>query len=102
MTTKNLYSCYDEVADTWNDPFADFTDGSALRSFTDFVLANRHKLSTVRDLTLYRIGNWDGRNGQIAPDRYLVASARTILAVPRHEDGSQILDDEPSLEPTNE
>lgn len=94
MTTKNLYSCYDEVANTWNDPFADFTDGSAVRSFTEFIRHNSDRLSTVHDLTLYRVGSWDAKSGVLVPDRHLVVSAASIISAASVAAPSEVSDHE--------
>lgn len=79
MKSKGLFACYDSVADVWNDPFCDNSDGSALRSFTDFVVGSAPKNSAVRDLVLYRIGSYD--NGAVQPCVHLqIASALSILS----------------------
>lgn len=80
---KAMFALFDECARVWNEPFCDFTEDSARRSFGEFVRSNAAKNPAIRDYTLYCIGSF--RDGSVTPcDRFVVAHALDFLGA-EHE-----------------
>jgi hypothetical protein len=66
----NLYSIYDKVAETFNDPFKELNNASAIRSFQHSVIDQPHK----DDYVIYHVGTFDTDKGEynaIQPVRLL-------------------------------
>jgi hypothetical protein len=55
----NLYSIYDSIAEVFNKPFAENTDGSAVRAFKQALAENPNK----KDYLLHHVGEWDDNKG---------------------------------------
>lgn len=68
-----LYSVYDEVAQTFNAPFPEANNQSAIRSFQSVCLDSASVLNKYpADYYLYAIGELDEHTGEIMsslPDR---------------------------------
>lgn len=69
----NLYSVYDEVAQTFNAPFPEANDKSAMRAFGTVCNDSASILSKhPGDYYLYKIGKMDEHSGDLVscpPDR---------------------------------
>ena len=65
---KFLYVVYDSKSETYNTPFAEITDASAIRSFAgvcknpDTILGQHPE-----DFTLFRIGHYNDQTSEITP-----------------------------------
>lgn len=63
--TKNIYSIYDIVAETFNTPFPSLNNATAIRDFETSVIKEQHK----NDYALYYLGTYDQDNGKLeGPD----------------------------------
>jgi hypothetical protein len=57
---QNMYSVYDTVAETFNIPFKELNNASAIRSFQHSVIEQPHK----DDYALYFVGTFDDDSGR--------------------------------------
>ena len=55
----NLYSIYDSVAEVFNKPFAETTNGSAERAYKQALADNPN----AKDFLLFHVGEWDDNKG---------------------------------------
>ena len=55
----NLYSIYDSVAEVFNKPFSETTDGSATRAYKQALADNPNS----KDYLLFHVGNWNDNKG---------------------------------------
>lgn len=63
-----LYSVYDEVAQTFNSPFPEANNQSAIRSFGSVCLDSGSVINKYpADYYLYAIGELDEHTGEIKP-----------------------------------
>ena len=62
----NAYTIYDVASGIYMRPFFTQADGQAKRSFADISNDENHEIGKhPEDYTLYRIGNFDERGGEI-------------------------------------
>jgi hypothetical protein len=55
----NLYSIYDSIAEVFNKPFGETTNGSAERAYKQALGDNPN----ARDYLLFHVGEWDDNKG---------------------------------------
>lgn len=81
----NVYSIYDEKAESYNAPFPLATDGLARRSFEEACKDVRTDLYKYPgDFTLYCIGTWDATTAQfenITPPKFIAKNVRAVETV---------------------
>lgn len=58
---KNIYSIFDTVAETFNQPFPSLNNATAIRDFETSVVNEQHK----NDYALYYLGTYDQDNGKL-------------------------------------
>lgn len=77
----NVYSIYDEKAESYNTPFPLATDGLARRSFEEACKDVRTDLFKYPgDFTLYCIGTWDATTAKfenITPPKFIAKNIRS-------------------------
>lgn len=75
---SNLYSVFDEKANTYNAPFPLSTDGLAIRSFLQACKDPQTDLAKYPgDYKLYCVGSFDFESGEftsVIPPRYLAVN----------------------------
>lgn len=60
---QNYYSIYDKIAETFNTPFTEINNATAIRSFQHTVIEQQHK----DDYVLYSVGAFDTTSGTYIP-----------------------------------
>lgn len=67
MTTKNLYSIYDQQTRSFDAPFLSATDGEAERMFARIGESVPLMQSYPEDFSLHYVGTYDSEDGAIKP-----------------------------------
>ncbi len=63
---QNVYSIFDIASGLYSRPFFTQADGEAIRAFADMSVDAEHPIGRhPKDYTLFRIGIFDDRNGEL-------------------------------------
>lgn len=84
----NIYTIYDSKAEAYLTPFFTDTDATAVRIFTSATTDEQHHFHKyAEDYTLFAIGEWDEKAGEIIPEMAprSIVNAITIKTVTNKE-----------------
>lgn len=68
MSTKNLYSIRDLVAEEFAPPFVSNNDNTAIRASIQSVTENKIMMAHISDYSLFNLGSFDENTGEIVPN----------------------------------
>ncbi len=83
---SKICSIYDGKAEAYSQPMFFQSTGQAVRSFSDIVNDREHAIGQhPEDYTLFVLGEWNERNGEITLETAPVALGQGIHLVQRSE-----------------
>lgn len=68
MSTKNLYSIRDLVAEEFAPPFVANNDNTAIRASIQSLTDNKIMMSHISDYSLFNLCSFDENTGEIVPN----------------------------------
>jgi hypothetical protein len=65
----NLYSVYDQAAESYTTPMALKSDGQAKRAFCDHVMKDESAAKFPEDYSIWYVGKFDDQTGQLIQEK---------------------------------